>query len=477
MIDNNEFPLVAILVVNWNKKKDLLNLLSALQGLDYPQKKIFVVDNASTDGSVDAVREEYSEVALVQNKENLGGTGGFNTGINYILEKSGEQYDYIWLLDNDVMIDALALSELVKVAESDPRIGLAGSKIMNPENPEMIVELGSNIDLRKGFVKPFLRNTPDRKGLKDYYDVDYVAVCSALVRVAAFKNVGIMDERYFIFWDDMDWGITFKRNGYRVVAVNRSIVFHPAFSEKGSLSGAMVYYKYRNPLLMMSKHAKLSHRIFSLSNRGRKTIAGIFFFWATGRPHTTKIMMLSIFDFLRNKWGQFNYSINSSDEDRVYIQNISDHKRFIIIAAGNKSLFMKTIHQIRKQVDNPYIALMVAKDRMSLFSDIKVEDIIVRDPEKHHTMINRLKTLRIFIRGKFDLGVVSPEQTFGYLSHTVKNICSFDDDKNLFKLDQSRGSLWKLVISFLIGELVSCLILPIILLFSFRYKVKISKKI
>ncbi len=468
-----EAPRVAILVVNWNKKNDLLNLMEALKRLDYENREIVVVDNASTDGSVEALRGGYPEVSIIENRKNLGGTGGFNTGLNHILQKHKGRYKYVWLLDNDALVDPVALKELVRTAESDPSIGLAGSKIMNPRDPGMIVELGADIDWKRGVVRPLMKNTPDRDGLEDLYDVDYVAVCSALVRVSALERVGVMDERYFIFWDDMDWGVTFRRNGYRVVAVNRSVVYHPAFTEKGPLSPAMTYYAFRNPLLMFSKHAASTKRISSLSHRGRRAIKKIFFFWATGRPHTMKVMMLSIVDFFRNRWGQFSYHLEKPVDEGGDIVDISASRRFIVIPPADKALLDRTIGKIRREAPRSHIALLVPKDRASLFADAEVEEIIVRDDR--HALSDRIKTFLLLLFRRFDIGVVSPERTFAYTAHTIKDTCIFDVERDLFRRDRSRGPLWKLAISFIAGEAVSYLLLPAILLCSLRYRVRIEK--
>ncbi len=473
--NNPALPFVAILIVNWNKKKDLLNLLKALQSLDYDRYEIIVVDNASTDGSVETIKEEYSEITVIQNEKNLGGTGGFNTGLHYILKEATGRFDYIWLLDNDAMVDSSALKELVKVAESDPKIGIAGSKIMNSDRPDFIVELGGNIDWKKGDYYPFLKNTRDKKELKDYYDVDYVATCSALARIEALKNVGVMDDRYFVSWDDIDWGVTFKRNGYRVVAVNRSIIFHPAYSEKQIRSLAIVYYACRNRLLMFSKHARNFYSLLSLFHRVRRVTKKTFLFWITGKPEIAKLYMLSISDFVRNKWGRYDHQIDLPDENKVYIENISQHKRFIIIPPGNKSLTMKVIQQIREQVENPHICLLITKDRMRLFSDVNVDEIKVLDSSKK---LGYLKTLMTLLREGFDLAVVPPEGasgTFSYLYYAVKNVCVFDEDEILF--NQSRNQLWKLCFSSFLGEVTSLAIFPIILLLSIRYKVRIVQKI
>ncbi|MGI9533903.1 MAG: glycosyltransferase family 2 protein, partial [Thermodesulfobacteriota bacterium] len=251
-------PKVVIVIVTWNKKNFVLNILNSLGKLDYDNFEIIVVDNASTDGTVDSVKEEYPDTYLIVNEHNLGGTGGFNTGINYVLNTE-KHFDYLWLLDNDADIETNTLTEIIEVMEKDSSVGLAGSRIVDPENKDITIELGSKFRWDTIDVTPFKRNTKNNpKNL--VAEVDYVAVCSAVARVEALKKVGPMDERHFLFWDDMDWGLYFKEKGYKVVAVNGSIAYHPSFTERRRGKITDYYYGIRNPLLVYSKHTKMFQR-------------------------------------------------------------------------------------------------------------------------------------------------------------------------------------------------------------------------
>jgi len=186
-----------------------------------------------------------------------------------------------------------------------------------------------------------------------------------------------------------------------------------------------------------------------------------------------KLQMLSIVDFIRNKWGKYSYETSLPNKNNDYIKNISAYKRFIVIPAGDISSFENTIKQIREQVENPYICLLVTINRLNLFSDVDADEIIVLDFTKKNAY---LKTLITLLRKKFDIAVVPPHGTLGtfnYLAYTVKKTCILDEDKNIFRLDQLGGKLWKLPLSIILGEVSSCLIFPVILLFSFRYKTRI----
>ena len=471
-------PYVAILVNNWNRKDDLLKLFTALQKLDYDRDryKILLVDNASTDGSVEAVRERFPEVAILQNTENLGSTGGFNSGLRYLLQGTIGDFDYIWLLDNDALAEPAALKELVKVAETDPCIGLVGSRIMNPDAPDNIVEIGVHMGWQHATVVPNLRNIPDSAELDDYYDVVAVAGCSSMARVSAIRRVGLMDERCFVYWDDMEWGISFTRHGYRVVGATWSVVYHRSFSERRVWSPANVYYETRNRLLVFSKHTSGLDRVLSVFRIVRTAMKKNCALWLSGKGKLAKLQMMSIVDFVRNKWGRYTYDNSLPNRDNDYIEDLSQYKRFIVIPPGDVSSFEKTLEEIRRQSKDAYICLLVTINRLNLFSDVKVDEKIVLDFTQKNAY---LKTFLTILWKKFDVAVVPPHGALGafnHISYAVKKTCALDEEKNLFRLDQEGGMLWKLPLSVMMGELSSWLVFPFILLVSLRYTSRITRK-
>lgn len=113
-------PSILVIIVTWNKKDYVLDLLNSLRNLDYASSAIdtVVVDNASNDGTAEAIRELFPQVNLICNPENIGGTGGFNTGLKWAFAQPDGKYKYLWLLDNDVLVHRAALSELVNLLET-----------------------------------------------------------------------------------------------------------------------------------------------------------------------------------------------------------------------------------------------------------------------------------------------------------------------------------------------------------------------
>lgn len=250
-------PFISIIIVTWNKKEDVVNLLEALSKLDYPADRLetVLVDNASTDGTVERVRLTYPDVHILKHEENLGGSGGFNAGMRWVLSNRPSA-DYLWLLDNDVLVPPESLDMLVRVLESHPDAAVCGSKILDQQNPEDLIEIGAYIDYRRGDILQNRGTPQQQRGTNSIEEVDYVAACSLLVRTSAVKNVGLWHEDFFIYWDDMEWGVRFKTFGYKVLATHDSVVFHPSWAGRTSDKSVIWrnYYRARNGLCFFNHY-------------------------------------------------------------------------------------------------------------------------------------------------------------------------------------------------------------------------------
>ena len=122
----NKSPLIYIIVLNYNRKDDTLDCLSSLFRMDYPNFKVLMVDNASSDGTSDAVRRQYPQAEVLQNEKNLMYAGGNNAGIEFALEHGA---DWVLLLNNDTVVDERLLSEMVDAASAHPEAGVLGPMI------------------------------------------------------------------------------------------------------------------------------------------------------------------------------------------------------------------------------------------------------------------------------------------------------------------------------------------------------------
>ncbi len=271
-------PTVLIIIVTWNKQSFVVDLLNSLQKLRYPveQMGIVVVDNASTDGTVEVLKNDFPHIHLIENQENLGGTGGFNTGLAYAFSQPDGKYEYLWLLDNDVQVHRDALSELIAILESEQDVAIAGSTMMQLTTPWRINEMGAFVELGRGTLL-LNRHREDVSGLQGKslqelhecsidlsehlqqcqpcMDVDYVAAASLVIRSSVAKKAGLWDD-YFIHYDDVEWCLRIARMGHRIMVSARSLIWHLPAEYK--VPSWVLYYDNRNVLYMLEKHAGLS---------------------------------------------------------------------------------------------------------------------------------------------------------------------------------------------------------------------------
>lgn len=294
---------ILAVVLNWNKRDALARMLESLRVNTSVPFDTVVIDNASTDGSVEMLRERFPWVQIVQNEQNLGGTGGFNKGLRYGLSHPN-QYDYLWLLDNDVYVHRGAMDGLLKAMNSDPKVGLAGSTIVFIDQPDFVQECGVRLLWQTGGPDRLYEGPLASLPPKLTHDVDYVAACSMLARTEAVRQVGLWDPAYFLMWDDMEWGVRFGRAGWRVVATAESVVGHEDFlARRAFASIASTYLWNRNAYYFLRRYCPLRHMFVAFYHRLRVELAMADNYEADGYPHEAKALRLAIADFFHDRFG------------------------------------------------------------------------------------------------------------------------------------------------------------------------------
>jgi GT2 family glycosyltransferase len=457
-------PKIAIIILNWNKKDYVLTLLKSLLEIHYDNFDIIVIDNASTDGSVETIRKLHPEVRIIANTENIGGTGGFNTGIRYVMKTSG--YKYLWLLDNDAEVETGTLGELVKTMEEDGNIGIAGSRIVDINSRDITIEAGAFFRWDTIEVKPLFRNERNIKFENKVLDVDYVAICSALVRISALEKVGTMDDRYFIFWDDMDWGLQFRKNNFRVVSVLTSVAYHPPFTEKRS---AVVdfYYGYRNALLTYAKHAGLFQRLPIYLRHIRYCLKVLFFLGLTGRSDLMRMGFAGFMDFLRGRWGGKTFTFKNKGTNNVRAEFQKGINKCIFLNTGNMEEIYNALKAVKVLFPDATCDLIMQDDRADIFSR-EFNNIIFIKREKQGKLIYLLFLFLKVLFRNYDLAVI-PNYPSPF-SFSVKRVFRYNPiSDELFYSNENLKNIWKLLLSTVLGEAVSLLLLPLVYIRSLTY--------
>jgi GT2 family glycosyltransferase len=248
-------PRVALVILNWNGRDDVLNCVASLPRLEYPNYTATVVDNASSDGSVDALRQRFPAQRVLVMEKNLGFTGGNNRGIADAVAAGA---DYVLLLNNDTEMHPRLVSELVRVAQSDPRIGVVGAKNLRLEDPSRVWGAYGEITYGGDLVRVHGKGEPDGPRFEAERDVGWVIGNGMMMSRAAIEAVGGFDETFFGYHEDVDWCARARERGFRIVYAGRAIVFHKGFGAADPsrpVKFPVLYFLGRNGVLFARKHA------------------------------------------------------------------------------------------------------------------------------------------------------------------------------------------------------------------------------
>ena len=288
-------PLVYIIVLNWNGWQDTLNCVESCRALQWPNFRIVVVDNGSTDGSEEILRRHLADVEILQSGANLGFSGGNNVGIRHALEASA---DYVWLLNNDAEVAPEALSRLVEAMESDPTVAMSGSKIYLHHDRQRLNFAGGT--WHKGRLRHCLlgANQLDRGQFDEQCEGRVLSGCSLLVSASAVREIGLMEESYFLYWEDTEWCVRAHRLWHKTLFVPQSHVWHKVSASTEKDSFAQHYYYTRNGFSFLWHYAPVWVPVFTIYNLlySMKYLAG-------GKSQALKGFFFGLVGFLRGETG------------------------------------------------------------------------------------------------------------------------------------------------------------------------------
>ncbi len=310
---------LGIVICNFNKVDYLKGCLETLYKSNFENLTydVIVVDNASTDGSPDFIKENYPQIILLENETNIGGSGGFDRGIRYTMQK---EYDYVVLLDNDILLEVNTILNLYKYIKINPKVGVVGSKICTIDNKDILQELGGFIDFEEkfSFYNP-LKYHKDDSFLPEVVICDYVPACCMITSKEVLKKIGSFNTNHFIYWDDMDWCTRVKKMGYEIHAINRSRVFHK-MGLPNHINTFSIYYLERNRIMFFLKYIE-DDQFDKFSNSLCDWFLRMSFFSnLKGNYATPKTFLCAIDDLLIGKLGKQDDSIFIKEPE----QNIFD---------------------------------------------------------------------------------------------------------------------------------------------------------
>jgi GT2 family glycosyltransferase len=307
MMVNNTNPKVSVIILNWNGWKDTIECLESLYQNNYPNYDVVLVDNDSNDDSIEKITKycsgqldpvgkyskhitadkpikinEYREdevvnlkpnhespvkvdsnrvLNLIRNQSNHGFAEGNNVGIRYALKVHNP--DYLLLLNNDTVVHPDFMLEMVKTADEHGDVGFVGSKTyLYHEENILQAAGGGNVDFKHGVVHEIASNREDNGEFDDYMEMDYVGGACLMCKREVVEQIGVLDSRFFMYWEDVNWCLTGREHGYRSAYAYKSKIWHKYGAS--SQSHFKIYYLNRNRIYVIKEHAVRNEYLYFL---------------------------------------------------------------------------------------------------------------------------------------------------------------------------------------------------------------------
>jgi GT2 family glycosyltransferase len=244
-------PQVYILLLNFRGTQDTLACLDSLRNLNYTNYRTIVIDNASPDDSVERLKtrlqQNPQEFQLIESAQNLGYSGGNNLGVSDVLKNSTLAVDtYIWLLNNDTTVAPDTLTYLVNEAQRTG--GLVGSLLLCPDGSYQ--QVGTRINWWNGGTKGYPEGA-----VQDGMPVETLSGASMLIPVQAIRKAGLLNESFFLYFEDGEASLRYARAGFPLTVAAQSLVYHKEGATTGKKSLPTQYYFHRNRLRLLMMYA------------------------------------------------------------------------------------------------------------------------------------------------------------------------------------------------------------------------------
>jgi len=255
-----QHPKVFIIILNWNGREDTLACLDSVRKINYANFEVVVVDNGSIDDSVKVIRKTFPEVAVLETGENLGFAGGNNVGIRYALEQGAE---YLFLLNNDTVVDPQILGGFMDASSSIGQEGIFGAKIYYFAEPNKIWYAGAKWNRKNShFTHVGQDCMDDGKKFNVFSATDYACGCALFVSANLLQRIGLLDEKYYLTFEETDLCYRAKKLGYESYFVPEAKVWHKVSTSFGGGDSPLYsYFLMRNKLLWAKRNLPFSQRM------------------------------------------------------------------------------------------------------------------------------------------------------------------------------------------------------------------------
>lgn len=291
---------VAIILLNWNGFDHSKACIESLREINYPLWQLILVDNGSTDGSLEKLRALFPEVVFLHSPLNLGFTGGNNLGMEYALKKG---YAYVLLLNNDTLVERDFLDPMLRYLGGSPGVAAVQPLIYYVHDRKKLWNAG-------GKYKKWLGDSQTSYVVSDFnqpYETDWITGCAILVKASVIQQVGMFDDAYFAYHEDVDWSLRMKKTGMTLAVVPQAKIYHVAGASstikesgrEGFLDPKVHYLNVRNRFFQLRKYA-------------------IFPYGLTAWPyHLAGVAGYMVYFVLRGRWGKLKAVLTGLKEGMV----------------------------------------------------------------------------------------------------------------------------------------------------------------
>lgn len=259
-------PQVSIIILHLNNIPCLVDCISSLNEISYPNFDIFVIHNGPKSNALPNALAQLSQhiAAIVDTGDNIGFSGGNNVGIRRALEKDA---DYVLLLNDDTEVSKDFLSLLVEIAEKRPDAGMFGPRIFFFDHPDKIWFDGAIFDPEQSRITFPIAGEKGEVLQDAVTESDFITGCAVLVKRNLLEEIGLLNDFFFIYWEDVDWGLRAVKAGKKNLVVHNAHIWHKVTISMGGLqSPRTVYHKVRSHLVFTKSHAPKAFKKLLLRN-------------------------------------------------------------------------------------------------------------------------------------------------------------------------------------------------------------------
>ncbi len=247
-------PRVAIVILHFDQREALIACVESCGKIDYERREVTVVENGPLNGpGWQEAMKAAGRVRVLQSPVNLGYAAGNNLGIRDACARGA---DYVLLLNDDTVVASDFLGILVEVGEMSQDVGALGPAIFRLDEPTRLCFAGAEFDRLEGDVRDLADEGWPASAGPAIRDTDYVTGCCILMKRGAIERVGLLDEQFFLYWEDTDWCLRVKARGLRNIVVPAARVWHRVSASSGGFGSPLrVYHKTRSHLFFARRHA------------------------------------------------------------------------------------------------------------------------------------------------------------------------------------------------------------------------------